>query len=231
MNAKFLLEMKNIRRNYTYFPKEFETSFRNGILYIFNYGEIPYNEEELSLIEKYVKASNPNDIIKETLINEYAQMQPKEIIENVFDFIRKDCFEKEILEAIPKNIDILDYIEPSDKNINNTIFNQIEIEKVINYINEDKINKKNIIKLLADLGPIDEERWYSIVRAYKIITRLNSDKDRASMTLQTSFIDRDKAELLHTIKNSYYRNLIRKQTSEYDYKASELLKILTNLKI
>ena len=225
MNIKILLKMKEIRNYYNYFSSNNDVSFRDELIKITNYDNIEYSEEELLLMEQYIKSDNPNKIIKELLITEYARMDPKKIIENIFELAKEDYLDKEILEAIPTNIDILDYVELNNKKINLKIFTSIEPERIIEYINKDKSNKKNRLKLLAELGPIDQKQYqsYSIIKAHEILNKLTSDEDRTSMILLMNFNDDLKRELLHTVKNSYYRNLIVKQTSEYNFKITELL--------
>lgn len=225
MNIKILLKMKEIRNYYNYFSSNNDVSFRDELIKITNYDNIEYSEEELLLMEQYIKSDNPNKIIKELLITEYARMDPKKIIENIFELAKEDYLDKEILEAIPTNIDILDYVELNNKKINLKIFTSIEPERIIEYINKDKSNKKNILKLLSELGPIDQKQYqsYSIIKAHEILNKLTSDEDRTSMILLMNFNDDLKRELLHTVKNSYYRNLIVKQTSEYNFKITELL--------
>ena len=217
--------MKEIRNYYNYFSSNNDVSFRDELIKITNYDNIEYSEEELLLMEQYIKSDNPNKIIKELLITEYARMDPKKIIENIFELAKEDYLDKEILEAIPTNIDILDYVELNNKKINLEIFKSIEPERIIEYINKDKSNKKNILKLLSELGPIGQKQYqsYSIIKAYEILNKLTSDEDRTSMILLMNFNDDLKRELLHTVKNSYYRNLIVKQTSEYNFKITELL--------
>ena len=217
--------MKEIRNYYNYFSSNNDVSFRDELIKITNYDNIEYSEEELLLMEHYIKSDNPNKIIKELLITEYARMDPKKIIENIFELAKEDYLDKEILEAIPTNIDILDYVELNNKKINLEIFKSIEPERIIEYINKDKSNKKNILKLLSELGPIDQKQYqsYSIIKAHEILNKLTSDEDRTSMILLMNFNDDLKRELLHTVKNSYYRNLIVKQTSEYNFKITELL--------
>ena len=221
MNIKILLKMKEMRNYYNYFSSNNDVSFRDELIKITNYDNIEYSEEELLLMEQYIKSDNPNKIIKELLITEYAKMDPKKIIENIFELAKEDYLDKEILEAIPTNIDILDYVELNNKKINLEIFKSIEPERIIKYINKDESNKKNILKLLSELGPIDQKQYqsYSIIKAHE----LTSDEDRTSMILLMNFNDDLKRELLHTVKNSYYRNLIVKQTSEYNFKITELL--------
>lgn len=225
MNIKILLKMKEMRNYYNYFSSNNDVSFRDELIKITNYDNIEYSEEELLLMEQYIKSDNPNKIIKELLITEYAKMDPKKIIENIFELAKEDYLDKEILEAIPTNIDILDYVELNNKKINLKIFKSIEPERIIEYINKDKSNKKNILKLLSELGPIDQKQYqsYSIIKAHEILNKLTSDEDRTSMILLMNFNDDLKRELLHTVKNSYYRNLIVKQTSEYNFKITELL--------
>lgn len=225
MNIKILLKMKEMRNYYNYFSSNNDVSFRDELIKITNYDNIEYSEEELLLMEQYIKSDNPNKIIKELLITEYARMDPKKIIENIFELAKEDYLDKEILEAIPTNIDILDYVELNNKKINLKIFKSIEPERIIEYINKDKSNKKNILKLLSELGPIDQKQYqsYSIIKAHEILNKLTSDEDRTSMILLMNFNDDLKRELLHTVKNSYYRNLIVKQTSEYNFKITELL--------
>lgn len=225
MNIKILLKMKEMRNYYNYFSSNNDVSFRDELIKITNYDNIEYSEEELLLMEQYIKSDNPNKIIKELLITEYAKMDPKKIIENIFELAKEDYLDKEILEAIPVNIDILDYVEINNKKINLEIFKSIEPERIIEYINKDKSNKKNILKLLSELGPIDQKQYqsYSIIKAHEILNKLTSDEDRTSMILLMNFNDDLKRELLHTVKNSYYRNLIVKQTSEYNFKITELL--------
>lgn len=225
MNIKILLKMKEMRNYYNYFSSNNDVSFRDELIKITNYDNIEYSEEELLLMEQYIKSDNPNKIIKELLITEYAKMNPKKIIENIFELAKEDYLDKEILEAIPTNIDILDYVELNNKKINLKIFKSIEPERIIEYINKDKSNKKNILKLLSELGPIDQKQYqsYSIIKAHEILNKLTSDEDRTSMILLMNFNDNLKRELLHTVKNSYYRNLIVKQTSEYNFKITELL--------
>lgn len=225
MNIKILLKMKEMRNYYNYFSSNNDVSFRDELIKITNYDNIEYSEEELLLMEQYIKSDNPNKIIKELLITEYAKMDPKKIIENIFELAKEDYLDKEILEAIPTNIDILDYVEINNKKINLEIFKSIEPERIIEYINKDKSNKKNILKLLSELGPIDQKQYqsYSIIKAHEILNKLTSDEDRTSMILLMNFNDDLKRELLHTVKNSYYRNLIVKQTSEYNFKITELL--------
>ena len=225
MNIKILLKMKEMRNYYNYFSSNNDVSFRDELIKITNYDNIEYSEEELLLMEQYIKSDNPNKIIKELLITEYARMDPKKIIENIFELAKEDYLDKEILEAIPTNIDILDYVELNNKKINLKIFTSIEPERIIEYINKDKSNKKNILKLLSELGPIDQKQYqsYSIIKAHEILNKLTSDEDRTSMILLMNFNDDLKRELLHTVKNSYYRNLIVKQTSEYNFKITELL--------
>lgn len=225
MNIKILLKMKEMRNYYNYFTSNNDVSFRDELIKITNYDNIEYSEEELLLMEQYIKSDNPNKIIKELLITEYARMDPKKIIENIFELAKEDYLDKEILEAIPTNIDILDYVELNNKKINLKIFTSIELERIIEYINKDKSNKKNILKLLSELGPIDQKQYqsYSIIKAHEILNKLTSDEDRTSMILLMNFNDDLKRELLHTVKNSYYRNLIVKQTSEYNFKITELL--------
>ena len=225
MNIKILLKMKEIRNYYNYFSSNNDVSFRDELIKITNYDNIEYSEEELLLMEQYIKSDNPNKIIKELLITEYAKMDPKKIIENIFELAKEDYLDKEILEAIPTNIDILDYVELNNKKINLEIFKLIEPERIIEYINKDESNKKNILKLLSELGPIDQKQYqsYSIIKAHEILNKLTSDEDRTSMILLMNFNDDLKRELLHTVKNSYYRNLIVKQTSEYNFKITELL--------
>lgn len=225
MNIKILLKMKEMRNYYNYFSSNNDVSFRDELIKITNYDNIEYSEEELLLMEQYIKSDNPNKIIKELLITEYARMDPKKIIENIFELAKEDYLDKEILEAIPTNIDILDYVELNNKKINLKIFKSIEPERIIEYINKDKSNKKNILKLLSELGPIGQKQYqsYSIIKAYEILNKLTSDEDRTSMILLMNFNDNLKRELLHTVKNSYYRNLIVKQTSEYNFKITELL--------
>lgn len=225
MNIKILLKMKEMRNYYNYFSSNNDVSFRDELIKITNYDNIEYSEEELLLMEQYIKSDNPNKIIKELLITEYAKMDPKKIIENIFELAKEDYLDKEILEAIPTNIDILDYVELNNKKINLEIFKSIEPERIIEYINKDKSNKKNILKLLSELGPIDQKQYqnYSIIKAHEILNKLTSDEDRTSMILLMNFNDDLKRELLHTVKNSYYRNLIVKQTSEYNFKITELL--------
>lgn len=225
MNIKILLKMKEMRNYYNYFSSNNDVSFRDELIKITNYDNIEYSEEELLLMEQYIKLDNPNKIIKELLITEYARMDPKKIIENIFELAKEDYLDKEILEAIPTNIDILDYVELNNKKINLEIFKSIEPERIIEYINKDKSNKKNILKLLSELGPIGQKQYqsYSIIKAYEILNKLTSDEDRTSMILLMNFNDDLKRELLHTVKNSYYRNLIVKQTSEYNFKITELL--------
>ena len=225
MNIKILLKMKEMRNYYNYFLSNNDVSFRDELIKITNYDNIEYSEEELLLMEQYIKSDNPNKIIKELLITEYARMDPKKIIENIFELAKEDYLDKEILEAIPTNIDILDYVELNNKKINLEIFKSIEPERIIEYINKDKSNKKNILKLLSELGPIGQKQYqsYSIIKAYEILNKLTSDEDRTSMILLMNFNDDLKRELLHTVKNSYYRNLIVKQTSEYNFKITELL--------
>lgn len=225
MNIKILLKMKEMRDYYNYFTSNNDVSFRDELIKITNYDNIEYSEEELLLMEQYIKSDNPNKIIKELLITEYARMDPKKIIENIFELAKEDYLDKEILEAIPTNIDILDYVELNNKKINLKIFKSIEPERIIEYINKDKSNKKNILKLLSELGPIDQKQYqsYSIIKAHEILNKLTSDEDRTSMILLMNFNDNLKRELLHTVKNSYYRNLIVKQTSEYNFKITELL--------
>ena len=225
MNIKILLKMKEMRNYYNYFSSNNDVSFRDELIKITNYDNIEYSEEELLLMEQYIKSDNPNKIIKELLITEYAKMDPKKIIENIFELAKEDYLDKEILEAIPTNIDILDYVELNNKKINLEIFKSIEPERIIEYINKDKSNKKNILKLLSELGPIGQKQYqsYSIIKAYEILNKLTSDEDRTSMILLMNFNDDLKRELLHTVKNSYYRNLIVKQTSEYNFKITELL--------
>ena len=225
MNITILLKMKEIRNYYNYFSSNNDVSFRDELIKITNYDNIEYSEEELLLMEQYIKSDNPNKIIKELLITEYARMDPKKIIENIFELAKEDYLDKEILEAIPTNIDILDYVELNNKKINLKIFTSIEPERIIEYINKDKSNKKNILKLLSELGPIDQKQYqsYSIIKAHEILNKLTSDEDRTSMILLMNFNDDLKRELLHTVKNSYYRNLIVKQTSEYNFKITELL--------
>ena len=225
MNIKILLKMKEMRNYYNYFSSNNDVSFRDELIKITNYDNIEYSEEELLLMEQYIKSDNPNKIIKELLITEYARMDPKKIIENIFELAKEDYLDKEILEAIPTNIDILDYVELNNKKINLKIFTSIEPERIIEYINKDKSNKKNILKLLSELGPIGQKQYqsYSIIKAYEILNKLTSDEDRTSMILLMNFNDDLKRELLHTVKNSYYRNLIVKQTSEYNFKITELL--------
>lgn len=225
MNIKILLKMKEMRNYYNYFSSNNDVSFRDELIKITNYDNIEYSEEELLLMEQYIKSDNPNKIIKELLITEYAKMDPKKIIENIFELAKEDSLDKEILEAIPTNIDILDYVEINNKKINLEIFKSIEPERIIEYINKDKSNKKNILKLLSELGPIDQKQYqsYSIIKAHEILNKLTSDEDRTSMILLMNFNDDLKRELLHTVKNSYYRNLIVKQTSEYNFKITELL--------
>lgn len=225
MNIKILLKMKEMRNYYNYFSSNNDVSFRDELIKITNYDNIEYSEEELLLMEQYIKSDNPNKIIKELLITEYAKMDPKKIIENIFELAKEDYLDKEILEAIPTNIDILDYVELNNKKINLKIFKSIEPERIIEYINKDKSNKKNILKLLSELGPIDQKQYqsYSIIKAHEILNKLTSDEDRTSMILLMNFNDNLKRELLHTVKNSYYRNLIVKQTSEYNFKITELL--------
>lgn len=217
--------MKEIRNYYNYFSSNNDVSFRDELIKITNYDNIEYSEEELLLMEQYIKSDNPNKIIKELLITEYAKMDPKKIIENIFELAKEDYLDKEILEAIPTNIDILDYVELNNKKINLEIFKLIEPERIIEYINKDESNKKNILKLLSELGPIDQKQYqsYSIIKAHEILNKLTSDEDRTSMILLMNFNDDLKRELLHTVKNSYYRNLIVKQTSEYNFKITELL--------
>lgn len=214
-----------MRNYYNYFSSNNDVSFRDELIKITNYDNIEYSEEELLLMEQYIKSDNPNKIIKELLITEYAKMDPKKIIENIFELAKEDYLDKEILEAIPTNIDILDYVELNNKKINLKIFTSIEPERIIEYINKDKSNKKNILKLLSELGPIDQKQYqsYSIIKAHEILNKLTSDEDRTSMILLMNFNDDLKRELLHTVKNSYYRNLIVKQTSEYNFKITELL--------
>ena len=214
-----------MRNYYNYFSSNNDVSFRDELIKITNYDNIEYSEEELLLMEQYIKSDNPNKIIKELLITEYARMDPKKIIENIFELAKEDYLDKEILEAIPTNIDILDYVELNNKKINLEIFKSIEPERIIEYINKDKSNKKNILKLLSELGPIDQKQYqsYSIIKAHEILNKLTSDEDRTSMILLMNFNDDLKRELLHTVKNSYYRNLIVKQTSEYNFKITELL--------
>lgn len=225
MNIKILLKMKEMRNYYNYFSSNNDVSFRDELIKITNYDNIEYSEEELLLMEQYIKSDNPNKIIKELLITEYAKMDPKKIIENIFELAKEDYLDKEILEAIPTNIDILDYVELNNKKINLEIFKSIEPERIIKYINKDESNKKNILKLLSELGPIDQKQYqsYSIIKAHEILNKLTSDEDRTSMILLMNFNDDLKRELLHTVKNSYYRNLIVKQTSEYNFKITELL--------
>ena len=225
MNIKILLKMKEMRNYYNYFSSNNDVSFRDELIKITNYDNIEHSEEELLLMEQYIKSDNPNKIIKELLITEYAKMDPKKIIENIFELAKEDYLDKEILEAIPTNIDILDYVELNNKKINLEIFKSIEPERIIKYINKDESNKKNILKLLSELGPIDQKQYqsYSIIKAHKILNKLTSDEDRTSMILLMNFNDDLKRELLHTVKNSYYRNLIVKQTSEYNFKITELL--------
>lgn len=225
MNIKILLKMKEMRNYYNYFSSNNDVSFRDELIKITNYDNIEYSEEELLLMEQYIKSDNPNKIIKELLITEYARMDPKKIIENIFELAKEDYLDKEILEAIPTNIDILDYVELNNKKINLKIFKSIEPERIIEYINKDKSNKKNILKLLSELGPIDQKQYqsYSIIKAHELLNKLTSDEDRTSMILLMNFNDDLKRKLLHTVKNSYYRNLIVKQTSEYDFKITELL--------
>lgn len=225
MNIKILLKMKEMRNYYNYFSSNNDVSFRDELIKITNYDNIEYSEEELLLMEQYIKSDNPNKIIKELLITEYAKMDPKKIIENIFELAKEDYLDKEILEAIPTNIDILDYVELNNKKINLEIFKSIEPERIIEYINKDKSNKKNILKLLSELGSIDQKQYqnYSIIKAHEILNKLTSDEDRTSMILLMNFNDDLKRELLHTVKNSYYRNLIVKQTSEYNFKITELL--------
>lgn len=225
MNIKILLKMKEMRNYYNYFSSNNDVSFRDELIKITNYDNIEYSEEELLLMEQYIKSDNPNKIIKELLITEYAKMDPKKIIENIFELAKEDYLDKEILEAIPVNIDILDYVELNNKKINLKIFKSIEPERIIEYINKDKSNKKNILKLLSELGPIDQKQYqsYSIIKAHEILNKLTSDENRTSMILLMNFNDNLKRELLHTVKNSYYRNLIVKQTSEYNFKITELL--------
>ena len=217
--------MKEMRNYYNYFSSNNDVSFRDELIKITNYDNIEYSEEELLLMEQYIKSDNPNKIIKELLITEYARMDPKKIIENIFELAKEDYLDKEILEAIPTNIDILDYVELNNKKINLKIFKSIEPERIIEYINKDKSNKKNILKLLSELGPIDQKQYqsYSIIKAHELLNKLTSDEDRTSMILLMNFNDDLKRKLLHTVKNSYYRNLIVKQTSEYDFKITELL--------
>ena len=217
--------MKEMRNYYNYFSSNNDVSFRDELIKITNYDNIEYSEEELLLMEQYIKSDNPNKIIKELLITEYARMDPKKIIENIFELAKEDYLDKEILEAIPTNIDILDYVELNNKKINLEIFKSIEPERIIEYINKDKSNKKNILKLLSELGPIGQKQYqsYSIIKAHEILNKLTSDEDRTSMILLMNFNDDLKRELLHTVKNSYYRNLIVKQTSEYNFKITELL--------
>lgn len=214
-----------MRNYYNYFSSNNDVSFRDELIKITNYDNIEYSEEELLLMEQYIKSDNPNKIIKKLLITEYAKMDPKKIIENIFELAKEDYLDKEILEAIPTNIDILDYVELNNKKINLKIFTSIEPERIIEYINKDKSNKKNILKLLSELGPIDQKQYqsYSIIKAHEILNKLTSDEDRTSMILLMNFNDDLKRELLHTVKNSYYRNLIVKQTSEYNFKITELL--------
>ena len=225
MNIKILLKMKEMRNYYNYFSSNNDVSFRDELIKITNCDNIEYSEEELLLMEQYIKSDNPNKIIKELLITEYAKMDPKKIIENIFELAKEDYLDKEILEAIPTNIDILDYVELNNKKINLKIFTSIEPERIIEYINKDKSNKKNILKLLSELGPIYQKQYqsYSIIKAHEILNKLTSDEDRTSMILLMNFNDDLKRELLHTVKNSYYRNLIVKQTSEYNFKITELL--------
>ena len=225
MNIKILLKMKEMRNYYNYFSSNNDVSFRDELIKITNYDNIEYSEEELLLMEQYIKSDNPNKIIKELLITEYAKMDPKKIIENIFELAKEDYLDKEILEAIPTNIDILDYVELNNKKINLEIFKSIEPERIIKYINKDESNKKNILKLLSELGPIDQKQYqsYSIIKAHEILNKLTSDEDRTSMILLMNFNDDLKRKLLHTVKNSYYRNLIVKQTSEYNFKITELL--------
>ena len=225
MNIKILLKMKEMRNYYNYFSSNNDVSFRDELIKITNCDNIEYSEEELLLMEQYIKSDNPNKIIKELLITEYAKMDSKKIIENIFELAKEDYLDKEILEAIPTNIDILDYVELNNKKINLKIFTSIEPERIIEYINKDKSNKKNILKLLSELGPIDQKQYqsYSIIKAHEILNKLTSDEDRTSMILLMNFNDDLKRELLHTVKNSYYRNLIVKQTSEYNFKITELL--------
>lgn len=217
--------MKEMRNYYNYFSSNNDVSFRDELIKITNCDNIEYSEEELLLMEQYIKSDNPNKIIKELLITEYAKMDPKKIIENIFELAKEDYLDEEILEAIPTNIDILDYVELNNKKINLEIFKSIEPERIIEYINKDKSNKKNILKLLSELGPIDQKQYqsYSIIKAHEILNKLTSDEDRTSMILLMNFNDDLKRELLHTVKNSYYRNLIVKQTSEYNFKITELL--------
>lgn len=217
--------MKEMRNYYNYFSSNNDVSFRDELIKITNYDNIEYSEEELLLMEQYIKSDNPNKIIKELLITEYAKMDPKKIIENIFELAKEDYLDKEILEAIPTNIDILDYVELNNKKINLEIFKSIEPERIIKYINKDESNKKNILKLLSELGPIGQKQYqsYSIIKAHEILNKLTSDEDRTSMILLMNFNDDLKRELLHTVKNSYYRNLIVKQTSEYNFKITELL--------
>lgn len=217
--------MKEMRNYYNYFSSNNDVSFRDELIKITNCDNIEYSEEELLLMEQYIKSDNPNKIIKELLITEYAKMDSKKIIENIFELAKEDYLDKEILEAIPTNIDILDYVELNNKKINLKIFTSIEPERIIEYINKDKSNKKNILKLLSELGPIDQKQYqsYSIIKAHEILNKLTSDEDRTSMILLMNFNDDLKRELLHTVKNSYYRNLIVKQTSEYNFKITELL--------
>ena len=202
--------MKEMRNYYNYFSSNNDVSFRDELIKITNYDNIEYSEEELLLMEQYIKSDNPNKIIKELLITEYAKMDPKKIIENIFELAKEDYLDKEILEAIPTNIDILDYVELNNKKINLEIFKLIEPERIIEYINKDESNKKNILKLLSELGPIDQKQYqsYSIIKAHEILNKLTSDEDRTSMILLMNFNDDLKRELLHTVKNSYYRNLI-----------------------
>lgn len=141
-----LYEMLNHILNY-YRYTSFTGKITKDEIENFNDEKIEISDQDVKLVEDILNSNDRRQAIKDHIVQEYSQMEPEKVTENVLEFIREGVFDQEIISAVQdvnNLLDNLERLETIDQKIR--LITMVKEEDISKYLNEGGKQKENIIK-------------------------------------------------------------------------------------
>lgn len=181
---------------------------------------IEISDTELDFLVQYAKSTDRNEYLKECIEREFSNMSTEKMCMQLIDLMNNGIYDEVFFNSAQKiGVDakiLLDNIDNLNESAKNRIISMVKFEDILNYINENGSQKESVLKWASEIKYDDE-------MLQKIIDGLQADSDKAKVIILSNVVDDSKKDKLYTIENSFFRNLIVKQTSEYVYKRDELI--------
>ncbi len=136
------------------------------------------SSEDILFTKELLDSDDMSALMVDRFRKDYAQMTPKEIADNIAEFMKECVSDKEVFEAVPDASYYLNLFEDCDYQFKNLLIEYTDKKTLYEYINGNGKSKDSIIEFLASNVDINS--------LFEVATSITSDYDKTMLILKAT---------------------------------------------